>query len=236
MRWALVAPPGSSWESDFVAVLRDLFEHRVVCAREPTDLRDVDCVALCGDETWARTFVSQAVAAGTLGRAVAEHASEGGLLLAIGAGFGAACSLGLLPGRLVPNEPEGFLGRMLPLRVEGVANAWAERAMVGDVWRLPVRSAAARFVAAKSELDQLDRDGLVLLRFTEDAVGSDRDIAAIMSPRRNVLGIAVHPENVVDASLVEPQWPGLDSGRILFESIADWVDVGAHRGSIESER
>ena len=56
------------------------------------------------------------------------------------------------------------------------------------------------------------------------------------SPGHNVLGIALHPENVVDASLVEPQWPGLESGRVLFESIVDWVESGVHHGVVESER
>ncbi len=236
MKWAVVAPPGSTWESDLVSVLRDLFEHDVVRAYEPDAIRGTDCVALCGDEAWCGAFASQAIAAGTLGRAVVEHAAAGGLTLATGAGFGAACSLGLLPGRLVANEPAGFVGRMVALRVEGVANAWAERAMVGDVWRMPVRTATGRYVAEDSELDRLERDGLVLLRYVDNPNGSSRDIAAVMGPRRNVLGIAVHPENVVDASLVEVQWPGLDSGRLFFESISDWVEDGAHRGSIESQR
>lgn len=230
-----MAPPGSSWESDLGSVLRDLFEHDVVFAREASDLSAVDCIALAGDDAWRDAFVAQARAAETLARAVVEYAREG-LLLAIGAGFGAVCALDLLPGELTENEPEGFVGRMVGLRVEGVGNPWAERAMVGDTWRMPLRSAAARYQAEENELDRLERDGLVLLRYEVNPSGSAREIAAIMSPGRNVLGIAVHPENVVDASLVEAQWPGLDSGRILFDSIADWVEEGLRRGSIESQR
>lgn len=235
MKWAVVAPPGSTWESDFVSVLRDLFEHEVVCAHAPEELRGADCVALSGDDAWCDTLVAQAVAAETLGRAVVQYAADG-LVLAIGEGFGAACGLGLLPGRVVENEPEGFIGRMVGLRVDSVANAWAERAMVGDTWRMPLRTAAGRFAAEEPELDRLERDGLVLLRYEQNPNGSARDIAAIMNPSRNVLGIAVHPENVVDASLVQVQWPGLDSGRVLFDSIADWVEEGLRRGSVESQR
>lgn len=235
MRWAIVAPPGSTWETDLVSVLRDLFEHDVVCARESADLATAECVALAGDEPWRDAFVAQARAAGTLGRAVVQHASDG-LVLAIGAGFGAACALDLLPGELVRNEPEGFIGRMVGLRVEGVGNPWAERAMVGDVWRMPLRTATGCYRADDAQLDRLERDGLVLLRYETNPIGSARDIAAIMSPARNVLGIAVHPENVVDASLVEVQWPGLDSGRVLFDSVSDWVEEGLRRGSIESQR
>lgn len=235
VKWAVVAPPGSTWEADLVSVLGDLFEHEVVCAHAPDDLRGADCVALCGDEGWCGTLVAQAMAAETLGRAVVQYA-EDGLVLAIGEGFGAACGLGLLPGRVVDNVPAGFIGRMVELRVESVANAWAERAMVGDTWKMPLRTTAGRFVAEEPELDRLERDGLVLLRYVKNPNGSARDIAAIMSPSRSVLGVAVHPENVVDASLIEVQWPGLDSGRVLFDSIADWVEEGLRRGSVESQR
>lgn len=236
MKWAVVAPPDSSWESDLVAVLRDLLEHDVVAATSARELESADCVVLSGDGSWCDAVVAQAVAAETLGRALVEHAGRDRLLLGIGAGFGAACALGLLPGRLVPNEPSGFLGRMVSLRVEGVANPWAERAVVGDTWQMPLRSAAARFVAEDRVLDRLERDGRILLRYVRNPVGAARDIAGVMSPTGNVLGLAVHPENVVDASLVEAEWPGLESGRVLFESIADWVDGGVRRGSVESQR
>lgn len=235
MRWIVVAPEDSTWESDLTSVLRDLFEHQVGVAREPADLGGADAVVLCGDHAWADHFVSQSVAAQTLERAVVEYAQDGGLVLAVGSGFAVACALGLLPGRLERNEPEGFLARMVSLRVESVANPWAERATVGDVWHMPVRTRSGRFVATKAELDELERDGRILLRYVVNPVGASRDIAAIMNRRSNVLGISVHPENVVDASLVEAQWPGLDSGRVLFDSVADWVETGARR-AIESER
>ncbi len=236
MKWSILAPGDTRWLSDMAAVLGDLLDHEVVEATTPRVLSSVDGVVLCGDETWRKKIVAEAVAAGTLARAAVEYARDGGLLLAIGSGFGAACNLGLLPGDVLENQPGGFLSRMVGLRVEGIANPWAQRAMVGDVWEMPVRSEASRFVAPGADLDQLERDGLILLRYVDNPNGSARDIAAIMNRRRNVLGIAPHPENVVDASLVEPQWPGLESGRVFFESVADWVDEGAHRGPAESQR
>lgn len=236
MKWAIAAPPDSAWGSDLVAVLRDLLEHEVRLAESEDDLRGVDAVALSGDEAWCAALATEAMAAGTLGRGLADYARDGGLLLAIGAGFAAACALGLLPGELLRNEPEGFVCRMVGLRVQGIANPWAQRAVVGDLWRLPVRTACGRYRAEGAVLDQLERDGLVLLRYEENPTGSERDIAAVMNRRRNVLGITVHPENVVDASLVDPQWPGLDSGRILLESLAGWVEEGFHRGAVESSR
>lgn len=235
MRWSIVAPEDSAWESDLEEVLRDLFEHDVACVRTPEDLRDTDAVVLCGDEAWAEHFLVDASAAETLGRKVVDHATEGGLLLCIGWGFKVACALGLLPGRVEANDPSGFLCRMVTLRVESVANPWAERATVGDVWQMPLRTSAGRYVAEDATLDQLERDGRVLLRFVDDPVGASRGIAGVMSSRRNILGLAVHPENVVDASLVEAQWPGLESGRVLFDSVADWIETGVRR-AIESER
>ena len=246
MKWGLLAGQDSPRESELLAVLRDLLEHDVHCVRDAASLGPVDCLVLGGSEGWAEEFVAGQGSAAETRQAVLAYARDGGLVLAIGAGFAAACSLGLLPGRLAPNKLDGFVCRMVAVRVENAANPWAQRAVVGDVWQLPLRTARGRLELDSDQVEQIERDGLVLLRYEEardgpagpviDPVGSKHRIAALMSPGHNVLGIALHPENVVDASLVEPQWPGLESGRVLFESIVDWVESGVHHGVVESER
>lgn len=236
MKWGVIAPPGSRWQTDMATVLGDLLEHEVVLVTAPEALRRAEAVVLCGDEHWRRHLRLEAGTAQTLGRAVCEYAGDGGLLLAIGEGFGAACDMGLLPGAVEANEPPGFLSRMVALEVRSVSNPWAQRAAVGDRWWMPLRSASARFVADETEVERLEHDGRVLLRFTDDAVGSSHGIAAVMNAARNVLGMSVHPENVVDAVLTSPHFPGVDSGRILFDSVGDWFEDGAYRGGVDSQR
>ena len=236
MKWAVVAPPGSRWQLDLATVLGDLLEHEVVLASQPEALRSVEALVVCGDEGWRRQLRLEAGTAQTLGRALCEYANEGGLLLAIGEGFGAVCDMGLLPGTVEANQPAGFISRMVALEVRSVSNPWAQRAAVGDRWWMPLRSSSARFVADEAEVERLEHDGRILLQYIDDAVGSTHGIAAVMNAGRNVLGMSVHPENVVDAVLTTPHFPGVESGRILFDSVGDWYDDGAYRGRGDSQR
>ena len=239
MKWSLLTPAESSWESEATLVLGALLEFEVEPLREATCVPGAEAIFVLGDIAWSRALSADAGRAATLGQALLPYAEGGGLIVAVGDTVEALCSLGLLPGTLAANSPPGLRCHMEKLRVENVANPWAQRAMVGDVWQMPVRSTRARFTAPAPELERLERDGQILLRYEEeDAGGEGRGgrIAAVMNSGHNVLGMIPHPENVVDASLVNPQWPGLSAGRVFFSSVADWVDDGSRPGLVQSER
>ena len=67
----------------------------------------------------------------------------------------------------------------------------------------------------KETLDRLEGEGRVMFRYQGNPNGSARDIAGIVSEKRNVLGLMPHPERVVD-----PVTGGTD-GRALFESLIE---------------
>jgi phosphoribosylformylglycinamidine synthase len=54
-----------------------------------------------------------------------------------------------------------------------------------------------------------------MFRYQNNPNGSARDIAGILSEKRNVLGLMPHPERVVD-----PLTGGMD-GRMLFQSLIE---------------
>jgi phosphoribosylformylglycinamidine synthase len=83
-------------------------------------------------------------------------------------------------------------------------------------------------VADPETLDRLEGEGRVAFRYVGADGGSDdqsnpngslRDIAGIVSERRNVLGMMPHPERAMDPLL------GSADGLSLFESLL--ADVGA---------
>jgi phosphoribosylformylglycinamidine synthase len=243
MRWAVVAPEDSAFEADLLSVLRSVMQHRAEPARAAADVDVADCVVLAGDAPWRESFVAGASREESLPHAVVKRARRGALTLGIGEGFAALCALDLLPGEIVSNEPEAFVCAMTTMRVENAANPWAQRATVGDVWRMPLRTAAGRYRAEEGVLERLDRDGQVFLRFVSspgearaNRVGSDRDIAGILNPGRNVLGLAVHPEHAADSTLLHVQWSGAPSGQRLFQSIAGWVEEILHQAPVDSQR
>ena len=55
----------------------------------------------------------------------------------------------------------------------------------------------------------------VMFRYKDNPNGSARDIAGILSEKRNVLGLMPHPERVVEAAL------GGTDGRALFKSLIE---------------
>jgi phosphoribosylformylglycinamidine synthase len=163
------------------------------------------------------------------------------------------CEAGLLPGALVRNRSLSFVCREATLRVESVANPFVNRALVGDVWRIPVKHGEGCYVADEATLDQLERDGQILLRYCrpdgsraregEDPSdynlnGSMRDVAGVMNATRNVFGMMPHPEHGADASLREACWPeaGVPDGLRVFQSIAGWVADLGQRAAVDSMR
>jgi phosphoribosylformylglycinamidine synthase len=185
--------------------------------------------------------------------AVVEFASSGGLVLGICNGFQVLCEAGLLPGALVRNRSLRFVCREVSLRVESVANPFTNLAVPGDVWQIPVKHGEGFYVADTATLDELERDGRVLLRYSRpdgsrdrdaDAGSADynpngslRDIAGVMNAGHNVFGLMPHPEHAADARRLACEDPRRTAdGLRIFRSIAGWVAESRERLSVGSLR
>ena len=64
-------------------------------------------------------------------------------------------------------------------------------------------------------------DRVVVLRYVDNPNGSQRDIAGILSERRNVMGLMPHPERASDPLL------GSTDGRVIFESMVNSLVTSA---------
>ena len=73
------------------------------------------------------------------------------------------------------------------------------------------------YVADEETLDRLEGEGRVAFRYAngDNPNGSARNIAGILSEKRNVLGLMPHPERVCDALI------GGTDGIVLFESLIE---------------
>ena len=80
---------------------------------------------------------------------------------------------------------------------------------------MTVGNGEGNFFADEPTLDRLEGEGQVVFRYLENPNGSARDIAGIVSEKRNVLGLMPHPERVVDETL------GGTDGRGLFQSLIE---------------
>jgi phosphoribosylformylglycinamidine synthase subunit PurQ / glutaminase len=150
-------------------------------------------------------------------RAVKTHADKGGAVLGICNGFQVLTESHLLPGALMRNAELKFVCRPVTMTVEETQNVFTRKYSSGQNVTFPVAHGDGNYVADDETLDRLEGEGRVVFRYTpgHNPNGSARNIAGILSEKRNVLGLMPHPERVVDPLL------GGTDGRALFESLIE---------------
>ena len=255
MRWGVVTFPGSNDDRDTRSVIQSALGHEVERLwHKDADVRGIDCVILPGGFSYGDYLRAGAIArfSPILG-AVRDHAAAGGLVLGICNGFQILCEAGLLPGALVRNRSLSFVCRDVSLRIENVANPFTNLAVVGDVWHIPVKHGEGCYVADEATLDQLERNGQILLRYCRpdgsrarspgederyNPNGALRDVAGVMNAERNVFGLMPHPEHAADPGLwrVAQSRAGEPDGLKIFRSIARWLTDAREARAVESQR
>jgi phosphoribosylformylglycinamidine synthase len=145
--------------------------------------------------------------------AIRKFAADGGPVLGICNGFQILVESGLLPGALIRNRDLKFVCRNVTVRVETASSPFTSAAHVGQLLTMPVAHGEGCYLADERTLDQLKADDRVALRYVDNPNGSMRDIAGILSERRNVMGMMPHPERASDALL------GSADGRVILQSM-----------------
>ncbi len=225
MKFGIVVFPGSNCDWDvYWAVRAGLGEEaEFLWHKEESIPGDIDCVVLPGGFSYGDYLRSGAIArfAPIMG-AVARFARAGGLVLGICNGFQILCEAGLLPGAFLRNRQLRFVCRSVFVRVERSDTPFTNLLQPGAVLRLPVAHGEGNYYAEPSVLRELERRGQILFRYcdaagqlTEDANpnGSVANIAGVLSPEGNVLGMMPHPERACETLL------GGTDGLTVFESL-----------------
>jgi phosphoribosylformylglycinamidine synthase subunit PurQ / glutaminase len=207
--------PGSCDERDALAAVERLGDGRLVW-HEETDLSDLDGIVIPGGFSYGDYLRAGAIARFSPAmEAVARFAAEGGPVLGICNGFQVLCEAGLLPGALLPNEGLRFVCRQVTLVAEGFSGPFSSDLRQGDRLSIPIKHMSGRYFAPDDELDRLEDDGRIALRYVsgENPNGSVRDVAGVVSEAGNVLGLMPHPEHAVD------RLTGSDDGLALFRAL-----------------
>ena len=220
MKFGVVRFPGSCDDVDALeAALR--VGDAVLLWHADRNLQGVDAVIIPGGFSYGDYLRAGAIARfAPAMESVAEFARDGGLVLGICNGFQVLCEAGLLPGALLPNVSLRFVFRQVSLEVVSADSPFTRACAPGDRLSIPVKHTTGRFYAPDSELDALQSNGQVLLRYCagENPNGSLRDIAGVCNERRNVFGLMPHPEHAVEALT------GSADGLKIFESLRAHVD------------
>ena len=216
MKFGVVRFPGSCDEVDALLACRRYGDGELLWHGD-TGLQGVDAVVIPGGFSYGDYLRAGAIARfSPIMEAIAGFAREGGPVLGICNGFQVLCEAGLLPGALLPNASLRFVCRQLSMVVERTDTPFTRACAREDRLSLPVKHGSGRFYAPGEALDEIERGGQVVLRYTpgENPNGSIADIAGVVNRERNVMGLMPHPEHAVDPL------SGSTDGAALFASPA----------------
>jgi len=224
LRIAVVVFPGTNCDQETRYVLGDVLgQHVEAVWHADTGLAGFDAVIVPGGFSYGDHLRAGAIARfSPVMQSVAEFAQQGRIVVGICNGFQVLCEAGLLPGALLPNAGGAFASRWVHCRVESQASALTDGLAVGTVARLPIAHGEGRYVAAPEVIEQLERDGRVIFRYSEadgsitdraNPNGSQGNIAGICNEAGNVVGLMPHPERAAEDEL-----PSQD-GRPLLEAL-----------------
>jgi phosphoribosylformylglycinamidine synthase len=138
-----------------------------------------------------------------------SFASNGGQVLGICNGFQILCESGLLPGALIRNDCLEFRCINQQVAIEK-SNDRFNPEKCGVQLSLPIAHGEGNYRLKDGDLEKLESNGQVLLRYIGNPNGSINDIAGIRNEEGNVYGMMPHPERAV-----EPHHPSRDGLPIL---------------------
>ena len=218
-RIGVITFPGTLDDVDAARAVRLAGAESVALWHADADLKGVDAVVVPGGFSYGDYLRCGAIAkfAPVMTEVVAA-ARRGMPVLGICNGFQVLCEAGLLPGALARNADLHFICRDVWLRVDSVTTAWTSRYESGAELLVPLKSGEGRYVASESVLDELEGEGRVVFRYSDNVNGSMRDIAGISSADGRVVGLMPHPEHAT-----EPLTGPSDDGLGMFYSALDAV-------------
>jgi phosphoribosylformylglycinamidine synthase len=153
---------------------------------------------------------------------VIDYANQGLPVLGICNGFQILAETGLLPGVLLTNRNRTFICQEENLVIDRVDTPFTALFSPGSRIVLPIAHQEGRFFLDPDQLQEIERNGQILLRYSTNPNGSSHSIAGVTSPSGNVAGLMPHPER-------RARWSAFSStdGFPFFQSLFLWLSKHA---------
>src|SRR5665213_590019 len=202
MKFGVLVFPGSNCDHDTYHVIAEVAKQPVTFLwHDSEDLGGVDAVLEPGGFAYGDYLRTGAIARfSPVMQSVKRFAEGGGLVLGICNGFQILTEAGLLPGALMRNAGLKYICKQVHLRVETTNSPFTARYDAGEEIVVPVAHHDGNYQADEATLDRLEGEGRIAFRYAGACNGSARDIAGIVNPAGNVLGMMPHPDRVVEAA------------------------------------
>ena len=216
MRAGVVTFPGSNCDRDVAVALAGCGARVERLWHGDSELPALDLIVLPGGFTYGDYLRCGAIAAHSpVMREVATRAAAGVAVLGICNGFQILAEAGLVPGALISNAGLKFVCRPVALEVASTDSIFTAAYGRGQTVELPVAHHDGCFVCAPDDIKRLQDEDRIVFRYLDNPNGSVGDIAGVLGPGRNVLGVRPHPERAAD-----PRTGGTD-GQPLFRGLIE---------------
>ena len=215
MKAAVIVFPGSNCDRDCkVAVERSTGAQVEMVWHGDTALPSgLDLIVLPGGFSYGDYLRCGAMAALSPVMAEVKTAAERGVAtVGICNGFQVLCEAGLLPGALLQNERLKYVCKPVTLDVTNAQTRFTSGYGGRREVVMTVGNGEGNYFADEATLERLEGEGQVVFRYRDNPNGSARDIAGIINPKGNVLGMMPHPDRAFEAEL------GSADGALLFQS------------------
>ena len=197
MKFGVVVFPGSNCDRDiYDALTYDLSQEVIMLWHKDKDLSmfsKEDCIILPGGFSYGDYLRCGAIARfSPMMQSVIEFANNGGKVLGICNGFQILCESHLLPGILLRNANQQFIGKNVFIKDNS-----------DNVFKIPVAHGEGRYYADEKTLDELEANDQVIYKYCDEdgnvtaafnPNGASRNIAGICNAARNVFAMMPHPE------------------------------------------
>ncbi|WP_104721871.1 phosphoribosylformylglycinamidine synthase subunit PurQ [Helicobacter mesocricetorum] len=164
--------------------------------------KDTKLVVIPGGFSYGDYLRSGAIARfSPIMRCVIDFANKGGYVLGVCNGFQILLESGLLPGAMKHNENLQFISKNVSLEVVDTHNIFLKNFKIKEVINIPIAHAEGNYYIHQEQLGQLEANGQILLKYTQNINGSLEKIAGICNENKNVFGLMPHPERAVEEVL-----------------------------------
>jgi phosphoribosylformylglycinamidine synthase I len=113
-----------------------------------------------------------------------------GIILGICNGFQILLEAGLLPGAMMKNDVGHFICKTVKLNVEPTKVFYKTKREV----ELYIAHSDGKYVADPKTVEELEKNGQILMKYVDNPNGSVHSIASIANVTFNVIGMMPHPE------------------------------------------
>jgi len=229
MKFGVVVFPGSNCDRDtYDALTYELNQEVIMLWHKDKDLSIFsieDCIILPGGFSYGDYLRCGAIARfSPMMQSVIEFANAGGKVFGVCNGFQVLCESHLLPGVLLRNANQQFIGKNVFIKGDS-----------DRIYKVPIAHGEGRYYADETTLDELEANDQVIFRYCDETGnitneanpnGASSNIAGICNTNRNVLAMMPHPERACSPALGNTDGREILKNLLMAEQLVNQVASG----------